>query len=158
MAQSLIGKLDLVCYDFDGVMTDNRVLVSQDGAEAVWVNRSDGLAVAAIRATGLPQIILSTETNPVVAARAAKLRIPVLQGLDDKAQALTSYATENNFDLARTVFIGNDVNDLAAMALVAYPMAPAEAHPRVQSIAFHVTQAAGGNGAIREFYETFLVP
>ena len=65
--------LDLICYDFDGVMTDNRVLVDQDGREAVMVNRGDGLAVAAFKRLGLAQMILSTETNPVVAARAAKL-------------------------------------------------------------------------------------
>jgi YrbI family 3-deoxy-D-manno-octulosonate 8-phosphate phosphatase len=148
--------VSLVCYDFDGVMTDNRVLVDQDGREAVWVNRSDGMAVAAMRRIGVPQVIMSTETNPVVAARGAKLRIPVLQGLDDKAAALADYAGRNGFDLATTVFIGNDVNDLEAMRLVGLPVAPADAHPTIRELAVFVTLARGGEGVVREFFETFL--
>lgn len=147
---------ELICYDFDGVMTDNRALIDGDGGEWVWVNRSDGLAVAAMRKLGLNQIILSTETHKVVSARAAKLGIPVLQGLDDKADALARFAAERGLDLARSVFIGNDVNDLDAMRLVGYPVAPADAHPTVRALAVFVTTARGGEGVVREFFESFL--
>lgn len=148
-----LTDLDLICYDFDGVMTDNRVLVTEDGTEAVMVNRGDGLAIAAFKKLGLPQAILSTETNPVVAARARKLGIPVLQGLGDKVAALTRFAAEGGYDLGRTVFIGNDVNDLGAMALVGWPVAPADAHASVRAIARIITQARGGFGVIREFLD-----
>lgn len=137
-------------------MTDNRVLLSENGIESVMVSRSDGLAVSAIRKMGLPQIILSTETNGVVAARAAKLRIPVLQGLESKETTLAHYAEGNGIALAGAVYIGNDVNDLEAMRLVGYPIAPWDADERVKKIAFHVTKARGGEGVVREFYETFL--
>ena len=72
-------------------MTDNRVLVMQDGTEAVFVNRADGWGVGQLREAGFKQIILSTETNSVVAARAKKLKIHALQGSGDKARDLTTY-------------------------------------------------------------------
>ena len=137
-------------------MTDNRALIGSDGGEWVWVNRSDGMAVATMRKMGLKQIILSTETNPVVAARAAKLDIPVLQGLGDKASSLARYAAEHGHDLARSVFIGNDVNDLAAMRLVGHPIAPAPRDARRRALAVFVTAARGGEGVVREFFESFL--
>ena len=137
-------------------MTDNRVLVSATGQEFVSVNRSDGLAVSAIRKLKIPQIILSTETDGVVSARAAKLRIPAIHGLEAKEITLAEYAKGAGHSLARTVYIGNDVNDLAAMRLVGYPIAPADGDERVKKIAFHVTRAKGGEGVLREFYETFL--
>ncbi len=149
-------RVDLICYDFDGVMTDNRVLVDETGREAVMVNRADGMAVAALRKLDIPQIILSTETNPVVAARARKLQIPVLQGLEEKGAVLTSYLAENGHDPAHTVFIGNDLNDLTAMRQVGLPIAPADAHPTIRSLAVFVTAARGGEGVIRDFLENYL--
>lgn len=149
-------RVDLVCYDFDGVMTDNRVLVDETGREAVQVNRADGMAVTALRKLGVPQIILSTETNPVVAARARKLQIPVLQGLEEKSEVLARHLGENGFDAAHTVFIGNDLNDLSAMRLVGLPVAPADAHPAIRSLAVFVTKAKGGEGVIRDFVENYL--
>ena len=148
------NSIDLICYDFDGVMTDNRVFVFQDGREAVAVNRADGLAIAAIRRRGIPQIILSTETNPVVAARADKLGIPAIHGVDDKAIVLTDFAARNDHSLQRTVYIGNDLNDLSAMRLVRYPVAPQDGHLKICDIAVLVTNACGGHGVVREFYET----
>lgn len=149
-------KPDLICYDFDGVMTDNRVLVLEDGTEAVSVNRADGLAVAAIREMGVRQVIISTEENRVVSTRARKLGIPVLQGISDKRAALEAFARENGCSLDRTVFIGNDVNDLEAMRAVGHPVAPADAHPSVRDLAVHVTRARGGEGVVREFFEHFF--
>lgn len=134
-------------------MTDNRVLVSEDGREAVFVNRGDGLAVSALKKLGVRQIILSTETNPVVAARGRKLGIPVIQGQADKAAALRDYADKEAIDLSRAVYIGNDVNDLAAIHLVGFTVAPADARESVKAVATFVTHARGGEGVIREFFE-----
>ena len=142
--------LDLIVYDFDGVMTDNRVLVDQDGREAVFCNRADGLGVGLIRDLGIDQLILSTEANPVVAARAAKLKLPVLQNCADKAQALARLLAERGLDPARVLFLGNDVNDLAALRLVGWPAAPADAAPEVLALARYVTRAKGGEGVVRE--------
>jgi YrbI family 3-deoxy-D-manno-octulosonate 8-phosphate phosphatase len=142
--------LDLIVYDFDGVMTDNRVLVDQDGREAVFCNRSDGLAVGLIRDLGIDQLILSTEANPVVSARAAKLKLPVLQDCADKGQTLSRLLAERTVDPARVLFLGNDVNDLPALRLVGWPAAPADAAPEVLALARYVTRARGGEGVVRE--------
>lgn len=142
--------LDLIVYDFDGVMTDNRVLVDQSGREAVFCNRADGLGVGLIRDLGLAQMILSTEANPVVSARAAKLNLPVVQGCADKAQALSRLLRDRNLDPARVLFLGNDLNDLAAMLLVGWPAAPADAAPEILEMARYVTRARGGAGVVRE--------
>lgn len=152
------GKpFDLVVYDFDGVMTDDRALVFADGIEAVRVSRSDGWAVARIRDLGIAQLILSTETNPVVAARAKKLGIDVLQGVADKAAALSAWAAERGLDPARAAFVGNDVNDLGAMALVGFRAAPLDSHPAVLAAADRVLPARGGDHAVRAFYEACIL-
>lgn len=83
-----ISDIDLTVYDFDGVMTDNLVIVFHDGTEAVIVNRADGLGVERLRALGIPQLVLSTETNPVVKARAKKLGLDVITSCKDKKYAL----------------------------------------------------------------------
>jgi 3-deoxy-D-manno-octulosonate 8-phosphate phosphatase (KDO 8-P phosphatase) len=150
-----ISKADItLCdYDFDGVMTDNRILVFQDGTEAVLVNRADGLGVNRIRSLCLAQLILSTETNPVVRARGAKLRIEVIDACDIKEQALRNYCQKNGFDLQRVVYVGNDLNDLGVMQNAGIPVSPADGHPRVRKIAKLVTVAKGGEGVIKELSE-----
>ncbi|MDA8382273.1 MAG: acylneuraminate cytidylyltransferase [Betaproteobacteria bacterium] len=147
---------DLIVYDFDGVMTDNRVLVLQDGSEGVQANRADGWGIGQLRAAGLRQIILSTETNPVVAARARKLGLEVLQGSGDKARDLQAFCGANGIRMERVLYVGNDVNDLEAMQWVGFPAAPADAHPAVLALARHVTRARGGEGVVKELSEALL--
>ena len=149
-------KPDLIVYDFDGVMTDNRVLVLQDGTEAVLANRADGWGIGRLRQAGFRQIILSTETNPVVSARAKKLGLDVLQGSGDKLRDLTTFCKSHDMALERVLYVGNDVNDLDAMRLVGLPVAPADAHPAVLALAKHVTRARGGEGVIKELSEWLL--
>lgn len=147
------SAIDLVVYDFDGVMTDNRVLTLQDGTEAVFANRSDGLAVKMIKDMGIKQVIISTETNPVVNARAEKIGILCLQGIGDKLDVLKKYLAENNIDKDKVAFVGNEINDVAAMSYVGFPVAPADAYPEVKNISKIVLKTKGGYGVVREFYE-----
>ena len=142
--------IDLIVYDFDGVMTDNRVIVFQDGVEAVIVNRADGLGVDHLRIRGIPQLILSTETNPVLKARAKKLQLEVINSCKDKKSALESYCQQKNYDLNRVIYIGNDLNDLEVMEVVGFPIAPADAHPKIKKIAKLITKAKGGEGVVKE--------
>ncbi|MGO9482314.1 MAG: KdsC family phosphatase [Candidatus Kryptoniota bacterium] len=147
----LVGKkIDLIVYDFDGVMTDNTAIVDETGNESVVVNRSDGLAIKVFKSAGIQQVIISTERNKVVAARAVKLDIPVLQGIDNKKEALTDYCYQKGLKLDRVIYIGNDVNDVPAMKLVGYPMAPQDAYPEAKKIATFVIPASGGKGVVRE--------
>jgi 3-deoxy-D-manno-octulosonate 8-phosphate phosphatase (KDO 8-P phosphatase) len=140
----------LIVYDFDGVMTDNRVFVDENGCESVAANRSDGLAIGMIRALGIDQCILSTEENPVVSARAAKLKIEATQSVTDKKSALVELAQTKGLALAEVMYMGNDVNDVAAMEQCGLKVAPADAHPVILAIADYVTEAPGGHGAVRE--------
>lgn len=146
---------ELIVFDFDGVFTDNRVYVDENGVESVVCNRSDGLAIDFLRDT-IPLVILSTETNKVVARRADKLRVEVWQCLSDKKQALMDLCNRRNIRPERVVFIGNDINDLSAMKICGYSIAPADAHPRVLAEVDHVLEKRGGDGVIREFCEVFL--
>jgi 3-deoxy-D-manno-octulosonate 8-phosphate phosphatase (KDO 8-P phosphatase) len=145
--------IDALVFDFDGVLTDNRVFVFDDGREAVFCNRADGLAFDDLRDVGLPCFIISKESNPVVGVRARKLKLPVVQACDDKDAALRELCASEGFELRRIVYVGNDLNDLAAMGIAGLPIAVADAHPRVQAAAKHVLKTAGGAGIVRELFE-----
>lgn len=142
--------------DFDGVFTDNKVIVMQDGREAVVCDRRDGMGIGLLKKAGIPVWVLSTETNPVVQARAAKLSLPCIQGQGDKGPALDALLAEQGFDPAQVVYLGNDINDLPCMARVGFPVAVADAHPRVLAQAALVLERRGGDGAIRELCELIL--
>ncbi|GAA4780260.1 KdsC family phosphatase [Microbacterium gilvum] len=145
-----------VVTDFDGVHTDDTALVDADGRELVRVSRSDGMGVALLRRAGIPFLILSTETDGVVSARARKLRVDVRQGLEDKAAALRDWADGQGVPLADVAYLGNDVNDLACLAIVGWPVAVPGSHPDVLGAARIVLDRAGGDGAVRELAERVL--
>ncbi|MGW6294189.1 cytidylyltransferase domain-containing protein [Streptomyces sp. NPDC055058] len=152
------ADLDAVVLDFDGTQTDDRVLIDSRGQEFVAVHRGDGLGIAALRRSGLRLLILSTEQNPVVAARARKLKVPVLHGVDRKDLALKQWCEEQGIAPERVLYVGNDVNDLSCLALVGWPVAVASAHDAVRGAARAVTTLPGGDGAIREIAGWILGP
>ncbi len=154
--RALPKRVDLVVFDFDGVMTDDRVWVDQDGHEAVAANRRDGMGVAALRKAGIPMVILSTEPNPVVAARCRKLELPAIQGLSDKSAALRLLLQERQLDPANVVYLGNDVNDLPCFPLVGCAIVVADAHPDVIPHADIVLSHPGGHGAVRELCDRII--
>ncbi len=145
--------IKLMVYDFDGVMTNNHALQFQDGTEAVWISRADGWGVDQIRKMSIPQLIISTETNTVVAARAKKLKIEVIHGSGDKKADLLDYCSRMQIELSGVLYVGNDVNDLEAMQMAGLPVAPVDAHPSIIAIAKHITRAKGGEGVIKELSE-----
>lgn len=150
--------VDAVVLDFDGTQTDDRVLIDADGREIVAVHRGDGLGVSHLRRAGLELLILSTEQNPVVAARARKLQVPVLHGIDRKDLALKQWCEEKGIAPERVLYVGNDVNDLPCFHLVGWPVAVASAHDSVRAAARAVTATPGGEGAIREIAAWLLGP
>ncbi|MDQ0811620.1 YrbI family 3-deoxy-D-manno-octulosonate 8-phosphate phosphatase [Streptomyces sp. B3I7] len=152
------ADIDAVVLDFDGTQTDDHVLIDSDGREFVSVHRGDGLGIAALRRSGLRLLILSTEQNPVVAARARKLKLPVLHGIDRKDLALKQWCEEQGIAPERVLYVGNDVNDLPCFALVGWPVAVASAHDVVRGAARAVTTVPGGDGAIREIAGWILGP
>jgi len=149
----IIKEIKLIIYDFDGVMTDNKVYVDQEGHEMVQVNRADGLAVDKIKKLGIKQIIISTEKNAVVLARARKLKLTCLHGIEFKKKAMKDYCKTNNISLKQTAFVGNDFNDKEAMEIAGVTFCPADAHKSIKSISDHVLKTKGGDGVIRELLD-----
>ena len=150
-----LKQIRLIVYDFDGVMTNNKVILREDGLESVVVNRSDGLAVEILRKRGIPQLILSKENNKVVAHRANKLKIPVLQGVDNKRDILTQYCTKHAIPLEKVVYIGNDINDVEVMKSIGYPACPQDAYSEAKAAAKYIIPVDGGNGVVRELLNYF---
>lgn len=144
--------LDLIIYDFDGVMTDNRVMVDQNGVESVMVSRGDGYGVGGIKKLGIKQIIVSTEVNPVVARRAEKLKIDVIHGVEDKSTIVANYIKDNGYDVNKVMFIGNDLNDIGAMKVVGFTGAPKDAEEEILEYVDWISTKNGGYGVIRELF------
>jgi N-acylneuraminate cytidylyltransferase len=149
-------KVSLVVFDFDGVMTDNRVWINQEGVESVAANRSDGLAIEKLLAAGFKAVIISTEPNTVVGTRAKKLGLPYFHGVGDKASTLMTYLETENIPAEETIYVGNDVNDLPCFPLVSCAIAVADAYPDVKRQADQLLSNSGGHGAVREVCDILL--
>jgi N-acylneuraminate cytidylyltransferase len=152
-----LAAVRALVMDFDGVHTDDRVTVDQDGRESVVCSRADGLGLERLRASGQYRLlILSKETNPVVAARAAKLRIPALQAVGDKVAALTGWLAQQGLAWSDVLYIGNDVNDLPALMRAGLSACPSDAVTPVCATVDWVVPAPGGRGALRAVTDALL--
>ncbi len=154
--RSLPEKLRLVVLDFDGVLTDNRVWVDQEGRESIAANRSDGLGIARLKQHGIQIVVLSAEANPVVAARCNKLGVSLVQGVVNKDEALRTLLAEEEISADAAVYVGNDVNDLPCFPLVSFSVAVSDAHPEVLAEADMILSRRGGHGAVRELSDLIL--
>lgn len=148
--KNILASVQLIVFDFDGVFTDNTVYVTQDGLESVRCWRSDGLGLARVRNVGVQAFIISTEANPVVTARANKLKLPCKQSVDDKAKVILETCQELGVGPEVTMFVGNDINDIPAFKCIGVPVAVADAYPEVYPHVLFCTEKPGGFGAVRE--------
>ena len=148
--------LDAVVFDFDGVHTDDYVYVNQEGVETVRVKRGDGMGIGMLKDAGLHLLILSTEKNPVVTARAKKLGVTAITGQDNKAKALLGWLEDNKLDPARVAYVGNDINDKGCLEMVGWPVVVGDAHPDVKLLARLTLESPGGEGAVRELADLVL--
>jgi YrbI family 3-deoxy-D-manno-octulosonate 8-phosphate phosphatase len=148
--------VDAVITDFDGVHTDDSAIVDQDGRESVRVSRSDGLGIELLREAGIPLLIVSKETNPVVRARAAKLGLEVRNGIGRKTDVVQNWLAALGIPAARAAYLGNDINDCGPMGLVGWPVAVADARPEVRQLARLTLTSRGGHGAVRELCDLVL--
>jgi N-acylneuraminate cytidylyltransferase len=154
-AESL-RAIKAIVFDFDGVMTDDQVYITETGEEMVMASRSDGMGISALKSAGLKLLILSKERNPVVAKRAEKLQIEVIQSCDNKLEALTEWLSKNQLPLSECAYVGNDINDLQCMKAVRLAIAPVDAHPLAGQAAHWRLTRAGGKGAIRELSDAII--
>ena len=151
-----LQAIKAVVFDFDGVMTDDQVYITETGEEMVMASRSDGMGISALKNAGLKLLILSKERNPVVARRAEKLQIEVIQACDNKLEALTEWLSKNQLPLSQCAYVGNDINDLQCMQAVKLAIAPIDAHPLATQAAHWRLTRAGGKGAIRELSDAII--
>jgi N-acylneuraminate cytidylyltransferase len=152
------GKVDLIICDFDGVLTDNRVWVDRDGRESVAAFRSDSIRVKELRGTGIELLILSSEVDPVVAARAKKMGVEAIHGVGvhDKGRVLREILERRNVNAENVIYVGNDLNDLPCFEVAGWSVAVADAYPEVLRAADFVLSKAGGHGAVRELIDLLL--
>ncbi len=157
--QALLAQLKecrLLLFDFDGVFTDNKVYINNQGEEMVRCDRSDTFGLQELVAFGVKVMILSTERNSVVKKRAAKLGLDCINGLGDKGARLQELLEQKNINPQHVVYVGNDINDLPCFAIAGVSIAVADAYPLVRNKAHYVTKASGGSGAVREVIELLL--
>ena len=147
----LLERLRLAVFDFDGVFTDNRVWVNEHGDETLAFSRSDGLGLRRLEEVGVRPLIVSMEESPIVTARAGKLKVDCVQGVEDKLAVLCERTGELGVALEDTAFVGNDINDAECLRAVGVPVVPADAWPEVMPLARWVLTRAGGTGCVREF-------
>ena len=143
--------------DFDGVLTDGAFWWGPDGEEWKRLCFADVMGVSIGSRNGLRFAIISGENSPLVDRYATKMGIDdVFKGCKDKGAALVEFSNRTGIELTRIAFIGDDVNDLPAMAIAGLSAAPADAHPSVRSAVTRVLTRTGGNGAVREFIDELI--
>lgn len=147
----LLERVRFAVFDFDGVFTDNRVWVNEHGEESLAFSRSDGLGLRRLDEVGVRYLIVSKEKNAIVGARAKKLEVDCVQGVDDKLSVVRDRAVDLGVTLEETAFVGNDINDAECLRAVGVPVVPADAWPEVKPLAHWVLSRPGGNGCVREF-------
>ncbi len=149
-------KIDLLILDFDGVITDNRVFVNEDGKEMVAAYRSDSYGIHGLKKAGIEVMVLSSEVNPVVSARCKKMGVAVLQGIEEKASVLQKYLQEHRISPEHVVYLGNDINDIPCFEIVGCAVVVADAQPQALRAADRVLGRKGGYGAVREICDMIL--
>jgi N-acylneuraminate cytidylyltransferase len=145
-------KINLIISDFDGVITDNRVWVNEEGTEFVAAYRSDSIGVQLLRAMGIEVMILSSEPNRVVEARARKMGVHVIHGvgIHEKGRVMREVLELKNIRAETVIYIGNDLNDLPCFEVAGWSVAVPDAYPEVIQAADFILSKPGGHGALRE--------
>lgn len=150
-------RVRLAIFDVDGVLTDGRLILGDDGTEHKAFHVRDGLGLVLMREAGLKVAIISARQSRVTAERMAALGIEyVYQGSQDKAQTYSALLDELDLPAADTAYVGDDLVDLPVLNRAGLAVAVADAHPLVRERADFVTAAAGGRGAVREVCELIL--
>jgi len=143
-------NIKLMILDFDGVLTDNRVMISEEGNEFVLCSRFDGIGIKKLKDIGIITIIVSTEKNPVVSARAKKLNISCYQSIDNKGECIEKIMKEFKVNSKQVVYLGNDENDISAFEKVDYPIGVSDVWKTAVRYCIALTTIKGGHGAVRE--------
>ena len=147
--------LKVIFTDFDGVWTDGKVIVNQEGQESVVCSRKDTLRIKELKEIGIEIFVISKEQNPVVAKRCEKMKVEFKQGVDGKLQLLKQLLEEKGFSQDQAMYVGDDINDLDCLKFVGMPVTVADGDRRCKEIA-HVLSRRGGDHAMRELFDLIL--
>ncbi len=143
--------------DIDGVLTDGTFTWTSDGGESKSYSFEDIMGLSRARAAGIALALISGEGGPLVERLGKKIGATfVAAGCKDKAQALQEFTISSGIPIERTAYIGDDVNDLGALAIAGVSAAPSTAQPVVKESVGLVLEKAGGRGAVRQFVEMLL--
>lgn len=150
-------KIRAIALDVDGVLTDGGIWWGPNGEEWKRFCFADIMGVSLACKAGLLITLISGEDSPLVDRYAAKFKLAeITKGCKDKAEALRLFAQRNHLQLSEICFMGDDVNDLAAMEIAGLSAAPDDAHPAVLRKATFIATLKGGQGAVRELIDTIL--
>jgi YrbI family 3-deoxy-D-manno-octulosonate 8-phosphate phosphatase len=147
------SKVSLVISDFDGVMTDGKVEISEQGFESVTCSRLDGIGVKLLKNNGIDVIILSSEANKSVEHRAKKLNITAHTNVLDKLEFIKNIQSKKSISSEEIFYIGDEINDLAVMKNLIHTACPKDANSEIKKVAKYLLKRKGGNGVIREVSE-----
>ncbi len=154
----LARQLRLMAFDVDGVMTDGSLYYGADGEAFKVFNSKDGHGLKRLAASGVTLAIITGRNSPMVAKRAADLGIQhVIQGREDKGDALAALAAELDIAQAQCGYMGDDEPDVSALEWAALGFSVADGHISAREAACRVTQLGGGKGAVREVCDLLLV-
>ena len=142
--------------DFDGVLTNNKVTVNENGIESVICCRSDSLYSEMIKKNFcVDMIIISSEKNNVVKSRAKKMNLSCVHNISDKYDYINKYIKNKNLKFKNLAYIGNDLNDYKAMKNCYIRVCPSDAVPEIKEISNFILKTSGGDGVLREVYNEF---
>lgn len=154
-----LSKIKLLALDFDGVMTDGFVYVNQDGVETVRCSRRDSMGIGILQKNSVQVVVISTEANPVVTKRCKKINVKCWQKIEStqgKLDILQSHSEELGIKPEEIAFVGDDVNDIAALKFAGTAFTVADGHKLVRGVVDYVTLAKGGDHAVREICELIM--
>ncbi len=151
------GKIRLVAFDVDGVFTDGRFYLSDDGIESKSFHTQDGFGIRRLLDAGIVVAVISGRRSGAVDQRMADLGVQhIVQGCRDKVVALDEIIGAHGIDVAECVYVGDDIPDLPLLNYVGFSIAVANAVPELHEVCSYSTSAAGGSGAVREVCELIL--
>lgn len=155
--RNFASEIKALVMDFDGVLTDNKVIVNEDGSESVTCSRDDGYAIEKIKELGIITLILTREKNNVVIARAKKLNTEIIKGEKEKLEKLKKWCLKNNIFPEGLAYIGNDLPDIGCLEYAKFSFCPADAFGTVRKKAEFILNKKGGDGCIREILEDYIL-
>ena len=150
-----LKNIKVIFFDFDGVFTDNKVILSEDNKESVICSRLDGIGLSVLKKIGIKMFVISSEKNEVVKLRCKKLNLDCFHGVENKAKVIKNILDECKLKKENSCFIGNDVNDIPAFKSVQLRIGVFDRHPEIDNYIDFITLNKGGNGAVREFCDIF---